>query len=87
MKTPGKPGPAPTLPQLWLRLPGRERVAAGYLAYLRRPFVRLGLRILLLVGLVVQAAFVALLCYYVDLTLDLMELWAMLARKHLEITL
>jgi hypothetical protein len=42
---------------------------------------------LMLVGLVVQGALVLLAAYLVDLSVSLMELWAELARKHLELTL
>jgi hypothetical protein len=51
----------------------RFRVLAAYLA--------------LLVGLVVQGALILTAAYLVDLSVSLMELWADLARKHLEITL
>lgn len=40
-----------------------------------------------LVGLVVQAGLILTAAYLVDLSLSLMELWADLARKHLELTL
>jgi hypothetical protein len=39
------------------------------------------------VGLVVQGALILTAAYLVDLSVSLMELWADLARKHLEITL
>jgi hypothetical protein len=42
---------------------------------------------LLLVGLVVQLVLLLTVAYLCDLALALMELWADLARKHLEITL
>jgi hypothetical protein len=42
---------------------------------------------LLLVGLVVQAVLTVLMWQLVDLTISLMEVWAELARKHLEIVL
>lgn len=44
-------------------------------------------RVLLLVGLVVQGALILLAGYLVDLSVSLMEIWAELARKHLELTL
>lgn len=44
-------------------------------------------RVLLLVGLVLQGALVLLAGYLIDLSISLMELWAELARKHLELTL
>lgn len=43
--------------------------------------------LVLLVGLVVQAVLVLTVAYLVDLSVSLMDLWADLARKHLEITL
>lgn len=43
--------------------------------------------LLLLLGLVVQLVLVCLAGYLVDLSISLIELWAELARKHLEITL
>lgn len=42
---------------------------------------------LVLVGLVGQAALLLTAAYLIDLAVSLMELWAELARKHLEITL
>jgi hypothetical protein len=45
------------------------------------------LKLVLLVGLVVQAALVMLVWELVDLSIGLMEVWLELARKHLEITL
>jgi hypothetical protein len=41
----------------------------------------------MLVGLVVQGALVLLAAYLIDLSVSLMELWAELAKKHLELTL
>jgi hypothetical protein len=57
-----------------------------------RPFVRLLVRkwllgFLLLVGLVCQLIVVGVAYELVDLCISLMEVWADLARKHLEITL
>lgn len=43
--------------------------------------------LVLLVGLVVQAVLLLTAAYLCDLALSLMELWADLARKHLELTL
>lgn len=42
---------------------------------------------LLLLGLVVQGVLLFVTAYLVDLAVSLMELWAELARKHLELTL
>lgn len=41
----------------------------------------------ILLGLVIQAAMIMTAAYLIDLCISLMELWAELARKHLEITL
>lgn len=43
--------------------------------------------LLLLLGLVVQGVLLLTVAYLVDLSVSLMELWALLARKHLELTL
>lgn len=43
--------------------------------------------ILLVAGVVVQGVLLLMAAYLCDLALSLMELWAELARKHLEITL
>jgi hypothetical protein len=43
--------------------------------------------VLLLVGLVGQGLLLLTAAYLIDLSVSLMELWAELARKHLEITL
>ena len=43
--------------------------------------------VLLWIGLLCQAVALFALAYMVDLSLSLMELWAELARKHLELTL
>jgi hypothetical protein len=42
---------------------------------------------LVLLGLLVQVVLTLLMWELVDLTLSLMEVWAELARKHLELTL
>lgn len=57
-----------------------------------RAFVRLhrslvATWLLLLLGLTVQLVVVSLVWTLVDLTISLMEVWAELARKHLELTL
>lgn len=53
-----------------------------------QPRVRQALHICLIVlGLVVQAVLLLTVAYLCDLALALMELWADLARKHLELTL
>lgn len=55
-------------------------------------FVRLGIwrhwkMLLLFLGLVVQVVLTLLMWQLVDLTVSLMEVWAELARKHLELVL
>ena len=45
------------------------------------------MRLVLIVGVVVQLVLAWVGYYLVDLSLDLMEVWVQLARKHLEITL
>ena len=54
----------------------------------RSPRAALALHICLLcVGIVGQVVLMFTTAYLVDLSLSLMELWAELARKHLELTL
>lgn len=62
---------------------GRRFLSAGRLFFTRRLLIQLGL----IVGLVVQLVLLWLLGELVDLCISLMELWAELARKHLELTL
>lgn len=53
-----------------------------------RPRVRRILHtVLICLGLVVQGLLLLTAAYLIDLALSLMELWALLARKHLELTL
>ena len=74
---------------------GRQRAAVAVLWVLARLAalshqlpVRRALHICLMVlALVVQAALLLTTAYLCDLALSLMELWADLARKHLELTL
>jgi len=47
----------------------------------------IAMRLLLCVGLLMQLVLVLLAGYLIDLGIDLMELWAELARKHLELTM
>jgi hypothetical protein len=42
--------------------------------------------LLLVVGIVVQGVMLLTIAYLCDLSISLMELWAELARKHLELT-
>lgn len=51
-----------------------------------RAFVRQLPKILLLLALMGQAVLLLTAAYLVDLSVSLMELWAELARKHLELT-
>lgn len=44
-------------------------------------------RLLLCMAMVVQVVLLLVVAYMVDLSISLMELWAELARKHLELTL
>lgn len=48
---------------------------------------RLAARVLTITALVVQLALTAVCLYLVDLALDLADLWILMARKHLELTL
>lgn len=53
----------------------------------RSPAVReLLMRLLLLLGLLVQVVLLFVAGYLIDLGISLMELWAELARRHLELT-
>jgi len=61
---------------------------ARLVALLRSPRSRAALHICLLgVGIVGQVVLMLTAAYLIDLSVSLMELWAELARKHLEITL
>lgn len=72
--------------QHWARVIVPRLTRALVLA--KHPLVRaIVVRILVLVGLVVQVVLLLVLAYMIDLCLSLMELWADLARKHLELTL
>jgi hypothetical protein len=53
----------------------------------RRAFVRLRGHLLLLVGIAVQCVLLYVAGELVDLYVSAVELWAELARKHLELTL
>jgi hypothetical protein len=89
---PADPPPGYLSPS-WRAWRGLLYVALGRLlnwaAQLRhRPPVRVALHTaLLVVGLVVQLVLLLTVAYLVDLAVSLMELWAELARKHLELTL
>jgi len=75
-----------TRPQRSERVPGR-RAPTAVRAFVRPPWKRVVLWLMLLLGLAVQLIVVALVYQLVDLSISLMELWAELARKHLEIIL
>jgi hypothetical protein len=69
-----------------------ERVAGILPPRGLRPFVRLHLRgflvwLVVLLGFLGELVLMYLVWQLVDLTISLMEVWAELARKHLEITL
>lgn len=63
---------------------GRARKFAAISTVALHPVTRL---VLLLVALACQVALLTVTAYLIDLALDLIELWLVLARKHLEITL
>ena len=70
----------------------RERMAGifppkGGRPFVRVPWTRVVVWLLLLLGFAVQLVVIEAVFQLVDLTISLMELWAELARKHLEITL
>jgi hypothetical protein len=56
-------------------------------AFVRLALVRYWRVALVITGLLVQAVLTVLMWQLVDLTVSLMEVWAELARKHLEIVL
>lgn len=69
----------------------RERVARTYFPRSAGPFVRQHVRsivvwVLLLLGASVQLVALYALGELIDLCVSLMEVWAELARKHLELT-
>jgi len=69
-----------------------ERLARTSFPRRAWPFVRLhrarlAYWVLLLLGFAVQLYLVGVVAGLVDLTISLMEVWAELARKHLELTL
>jgi len=55
--------------------------------FVRVPWTRVAVWLLLLLGFAVQLVVIEAVFELVDLTISLMELWAELARKHLEIIL
>lgn len=89
---PADPHPAHLSPS-WKAWRGLLYVAARrWLAPAARLAFNPGVRktagaLLLLLGLVVQVVFMFITAYLVDLSISLMDLWADLARKHLELTM
>lgn len=71
------------------RIAGHLAPMCGRLFWLCRQELtkRIAGYVLLLLGLVMQVLLLLVVAYMVDLCLSLMELWAELARKHLELTL
>lgn len=70
----------------------RERMARASFPRRAWPFVRLhwarlAYGLLLLLGIAVQFIVIGVVYGLVDLSISLMEVWAELARKHLELTL
>jgi len=71
---------------LWAQRVGQLLAQLAHVAH-KRP-ARQALHIFLIVlGFCVQGALLLAAGYLVDLSVSLMELWAELARKHLELTL
>ena len=71
-----------------LRAVAVPQLLARLWALCGHPAARRALRTcLILLGVVVQALMLLTAAYLCDLALSLMELWAELARKHLELTL
>jgi hypothetical protein len=66
------------------RILSLARTVSGYLRQRRLPCILWAAAVLSLVG---ELVMLAVAMYLIDLTLSLMELWAELARKHLELTL
>lgn len=90
-----RPHEAPRTPTPPVGVSPRHRVPVALLPLLarlwelcHRPQVRRILQTCLIVlGLVVQMVLMLTVAYLCDLAISLMELWADLARKHLELTL
>jgi len=68
------------------RMPGHRSPMAAR-AFVRLHWARMVVWLLLLLGFAVQLVVVSMVWELVDLSVSLMEVWAELARKHLEITL
>lgn len=89
-------GHSPNVPLIltfgrWVRhrIAGHLTPIGGRLLWLSRqqPARAVAAYVLLILGLVMQLLLLLVAAYMVDLSLSLMELWAELARKHLELTL
>ena len=70
----------------WAKSPGVFLLRCARALKRRTPAVLITY-LLLAFGLVLQGVLILTAAYLVDLSLSLMELWAELARKHLELTL
>lgn len=84
--------PIAPLPEGEARHGVREQVARfrpprGFGPFVRLHRARLAYWLLLLLGFAVQLVIIHAVGELIDLSLSLMELWAELARKHLELTL
>jgi hypothetical protein len=89
---PNEPSPAHLSPswKAWRGLLAVEiaRVLTLLRTVCQSPRARvIGAYLLVLVGLVGQTVLLLVAAYLIDLSLSLMELWADLARKHMELTL
>lgn len=67
------------------RVPGR-RAPTAVRAFVRLHWTRMAVGLLLLLGITVQCALIWAAGELVDLYVSSVELWAELARKHLELT-
>lgn len=83
---PGERHTTPARQQASERRP-RNVVPMAFGAFVRLRWRKWAMWLLLLVGLAGELVLMALVYQLVDLTLSLMEVWAELARKHLELTL
>jgi hypothetical protein len=87
-EAPENPSPPVGPPRPRRRPVNARPVLARLAALLSSQRVRwLALHTVILLGLLVQGVSLLTLAYLVDLSVSLMELWADLARKHLELTL
>jgi hypothetical protein len=85
----GTPPSSPSW-QAWrglLYVAGWSLLARAASLFQSRRCRKLAAYLAVLAGIVVQGALLLTAAYLIDLALSLMELWADLARKHLELTL